>query len=68
MSSSYTYSKPTFTITDHSYDPFHLQPLETAAANGEDDDNDPDEDADRYTKLQDLVRRLHFNAKHRRSW
>lgn len=72
MSSPYAYIKPTFLITDHSNDPYHLQHEETAAAavagRAHDDDYDPDEDVDRKTKLQELIRWLHFNARNRRNW
>lgn len=70
MSSPYGYIKPTFLITDHSTDPYHLQQEETAAAAREDDvdDYDPDEDVERKTKLQELIRWLHFNARNRRNW
>lgn len=74
MSAPYAYIKPTFLITDHSNDPYHLQQEEetgrqaTVAGRADDDDYDPDEDVDRKTKLQELIRWLHFNARNRRNW
>jgi len=60
MTSPYGYSKPTFMITDHTRDPYHLQPG--------DDDDDRDEDEERQTKLQEIISWLHLNAKHRSKW
>lgn len=68
MSSPYAYIKPTFLITDHSNDPYHLQHEAAVAGRAHDDDYDPDEDVDRKTKLQELIRWLHFNARNRRNW
>ncbi|ALC40049.1 hoe1 [Drosophila busckii] len=64
MSANYAYSKPTFMITDHSNDPYQLS--ESAGVNDDDDDFDAAEDRERNTKLQELIRWLHFNAKQRR--
>ncbi|KAH8403154.1 hypothetical protein KR222_006200 [Zaprionus bogoriensis] len=64
MSAPYAYIKPTFLITDHSSDPYTLH---TEEAGPVDDDYDPEEDEDRKTKLQELVRWLHFNARTRRN-
>jgi len=63
MSSSYGYTKPSFMITDHSRDPYHLPEEEEAVP---EDDNDAEEERERNSKLQELTRWLHFNARHRR--
>jgi len=60
MTSPYGYTKPTFMITDHTQDPYHLQPG--------DEDDDQDEDEERHSKLQEIISWLHLNAKHRSKW
>nr|XP_016942594.1 P protein isoform X1 [Drosophila suzukii] len=57
MTSPYGYTKPTFMITDHTQDPYHLHPG--------DEDEDQDEDEERHSKLQEIISWLHLNAKHR---
>ncbi|KAH8374295.1 hypothetical protein KR200_005773 [Drosophila serrata] len=58
MSAPYGYSKPTFMITDHTHDPYHLP-------GDEDNDQDEDEDEERQSKLQEIISWLHISAKHR---
>ncbi|XP_068141613.1 P protein isoform X2 [Drosophila tropicalis] len=65
MSSPYGYTKPTFMITDHSRDPYHLAQEDAKLEADNDDDYDPEEDKDRHSKLQEITKWLHFNARHR---
>ncbi|XP_034126355.1 P protein isoform X1 [Drosophila guanche] len=62
MSAPYGYSKPTFMITDHSRDPYHLHVEEAA----EEDECDAEVDVERHSKLQEIINWLHLNAKHQR--
>lgn len=61
MSSPYGYTKPTFTITDHTRDPYHLDC-------DQDQDQEEDEEQERQSKLQEIISWLHLNAKHRAKW
>ncbi|KAH8297980.1 hypothetical protein KR018_003453 [Drosophila ironensis] len=63
MSSPYGYTKPTFTITDHTRDPYNLHDGEDGPDGPE--DGDQDEDEERHSKLQEIISWLHLNAKHR---
>ncbi|EDW29020.1 GL19493 [Drosophila persimilis] len=67
MSAPYGYSKPTFMITDHSRDPYHLHVEETADEDECDADGDGEVDVERHSKLQEIINWQHLNAKHPRN-